>query len=95
MNRDEVVNRIRKDWLTINEVSFNDKLEFAQNEIDNATFDEMLENFEYYHAAQCFLNTHFSSLTPDPTDWYVAADEFIKSFKFNDEDMTMLKLAWG
>lgn len=61
----------------------------ARNLIDNVTFDQLMDNFDHYRAAQCLINIK----TKD--QWYVSAGDFIKNLDLNDEDETMLKLAHG
>lgn len=95
-------NAVQQHWIRgRSDENWVQKILTAQKIVNDATFDQLMDNFDYYHAAQCYVNLAPSAIKEQAgiewvdEIWFVSADEFIKSLDFNDEDTTMLKLAYG
>lgn len=84
---------------------FDAPIDELQKMLDDVTFDQLMDNFDYYRAAQSHII--YRQLPEDWVKyadvvngyripiWIIDVDDFIKQFDLDDEDVTMLKLAHG
>lgn len=90
---DGIRTRLYNDWLKGKSTPWKDvtvEEDKAQSIVDNSTFDELFEDFDYFHCAQIYAHMRMRS------PWYIPADEFIGMLEhLDDDDRLMLKLGFG
>ena len=107
MDRDTLRKYIKHQWYDmrgrIKSGNINETMQELEHEATKATFDDILENFSRYHAIECFLRAGVDRpskvgrgvMKSSGIDWYMTADEYIKSLPFDDDDKIILKMAHG